>query len=331
MPRVSVILPVCRAEQYIEDCIQSILNQTFRDFELIIVTNGSDEQTLFKIDHFRNDRIRRIDFEKADLVKAVNTGIASSKGEFIARMDADDIMTLNRLGLQMKFLNEKPNFDVVSGKVLYEGDKNKNKGYYLHVEWLNQLKTHSDIYLNRFVDSPVANPSLMMRKKIFDQFGLFENGDFPEDYEMVLRWLDSGVRIGKVYEPVLHWRDHARRLTRNDNRYSQDAFYRIKARYFSTWFHRSKKAGDSVLIWGTGKSVWEKSRFLKDRGIEVLGYIDVKNNKSVFKEKPIFHYSSIPANQFILSYVSDREGRQEIYNYLLKNGFDPGEDFYMMS
>ncbi len=330
MPEVSIILPVWNAEEYIQECINSILNQSYQNFELIIVTNGSNVPTLQAIEQIKDKRIIRFHFDQPDLIKAVNKAITESSGRYISRIDSDDIMTLHRLQLQVDFLKQNPDFAIVSGEIQYLGDQLKNRGYFLHVNWLNQLKTHEDIFLNRFVDSPVANPSLMVRKEVFERFGLYKDGPFPEDYEIVLRWLENNMKIGKIPEDVLQWRDHSGRLTRNNDRYSVESFYKIKAKYFTKWFLKHFPSKNEILVWGTGKSVRRKSRYLSDHGLKIAGYIDVKPHPSS-NQTPVYHYLSIPKNIFILSFVSDRKGRVEIFNFLTKNGYQPGIDFYMMS
>ena len=330
-PEVSVILPVYKADKFIKKCIQSILRQSFENFELIIVTNGSNKVTISEIETFSNPRIIRYNLDYPNLVEAVNLAISNSNGKYIARIDADDRMPPNRLEIQKHFLDQNPDYDVVSGLVHYDGDRKKYYGYYYHVKWLNQLKNHENIFLNRFVDSPVSNPSLMMRKILFDQFGLYRQGNFPEDYEMILRWLEKGIKIGKVDQKVLYWRDHPDRLTRNNENYNQDAFYRIKTQYFAQWMENSKWTEKEVLIWGTGKSVYEKSKYLTDHGIKIGGYIDIKKTLKIFKEAPVYYYNFFPENLMILSYVSDRKGRQLIHNFLIRSGYREGDDFYMMS
>src|SRR5690606_5243135 len=155
---------------------------------------------------------------------------------YIARMDADDYAHPERLERQVAFLKKYDGYDAVSCLVEYQGDFLQNYGYYLHVEWLNSLVNNTEIYENRFVDLPVAHPSLMAKKEIFNRYGLYRKGNFPEDYDLVLRWLESGVKIGKVNSLLLRWRDHPSRLSRNHDAYSQEAFYRLKTEYFARWF-----------------------------------------------------------------------------------------------
>lgn len=331
MPLVSVVLPVYKAENFIENAVKSILDQTLAGLELIVVTNGSNARTLEKVNSLSDERVRIFHLRHPDIVAALNKGLAEAKGKYIARMDADDYATPERLEKQVAFLEDNGEYDVVSCKVRYQGDQEKHLGYYLYVEWINQLSDHNDIYENRFVDSPVAHPSLLVRKSLFEKYGHYKKGDFPEDYELVLRWLDIGVKIGKTDEMLLHWRDHAERLSRNNNAYSTDAFYELKTKYFAKWFKKNCPGATHVLVWGAGKSVRLKSRFLGKHDIQIAGYIDVKETHAGNDGPTVYHFSSFPADIFVLSYVGDRKGRKEIFDYLVKKGLKQGKNFYMMA
>jgi glycosyltransferase involved in cell wall biosynthesis len=330
MPAISVVLPVFKADLYIEECTGSILTQSFSDFELVIIVNGNHQPTINKIKFFNDPRIQIHFLEKADIVAAVNYAIQVSGGNFIARMDADDIMPIDRLKDQFQYLMRNEECDVVSGKVTFLGDKERNQGYFRHVAWLNELQSHRDIYLNRFVDSPVANPSLMIRKELFGKFGLYKSGGFPEDYEMILRWLGNNVQFGKTESEALKWRDHEERATRNHPMYRSEAFLKIKALYFSQWF-KQNKINKEILIWGNGRIVRNKVSFLEAEGIVVFGYIDVVKPTPSNLNPPVYHYLEIPKDKFILSFVGDRKGRLEILHFLEENGYENGKDFYLMN
>ena len=101
--------------------------------------------------------------------------------------------------------------------------------------WTNGLLTHEEIALARFVESPLAHPSVMFRRSLVERWGGYAEGAFPEDYELWLRWLDAGVRMEKLADPLLIWNDSPTRLSRRDPRYAAEAFYRVKARYLARW------------------------------------------------------------------------------------------------
>ena len=332
-PEISVILPFRNASSTIQRAIDSILSQTYKNFELILINDGSDDNPIDILSEYNDPRIKTIDLPTSGIVFSLNQGINISRGKYIARMDADDYAYPDRLELQYKFLKENRKIGVVSGTVTYSGERYKNLGYALYVDWINSLKTPDQIYFNRFVESPVCHPSVMIRKKLFDEYGLYKVGSFPEDYELWLRFMDQGVQFSKVDEVILDWYDDENRLSRNHTNYDPAAFFDIKTKYFFKWYRKTFEFNPRpILIWGTGKSVIEKSKHLEDYNLEIVGYVDVIRKKDhSINGKPVFFYEDIPEGVFLLSYVSDRKGRQMIHEFLLKNNYEEGKDFYMMS
>lgn len=332
MDLVSVVLPFRDAANTLKRAIDSILDQDYRNFELIVINDGSTDESAELLDKYNDDRIKRIDLAPSGIVTALNEGLYASQGKYIARMDADDWSHPSRLGKQVRFLEKHPDIGIAATKVQYKGNIDENFGYYHYVEWTNSLLSHEEIFINRFVESPVSHPSVMIRHEILKKYGNYAEGEFPEDYELWLRLMAKGVKIGKVNEFLLDWYDDQNRLSRRHRKYSSDAFYEIKSKYFAKWLTSFFKSPPPILIWGTGKAVIQKSNWLEETGIEIDGYIDVVDKKDYWvRNKPVFYYEDLPRKVLILSYVSDREGRIQIHDYLIKNGYREGYDFLMMA
>lgn len=328
-PLISVILPVFNSEETISRSINSILDQTFPNFELIIVNNGSSDQTKNRILEFKDSRICHLELPHPNLVTALNFGVEQAKGAFIARMDADDYSYSNRFEIQIALLQQNPNVGLVSGKVNYVGDAKKNEGYFRYVDWANSILNGKEIYLSRFQESTLPHPSIMFRKSVGQKHGFYEEGDFPEDFELWNRWLDAGVRMSKVDEIVLDWHDSPSRLSRVNSMYKSEKFSAIKAKYFIKWFERKfESRSPDVYIWGTGSSVRKKIKPLEELGLQISKFIDVKRSQSL--NSIYYRDLKFDFKTFILSYVSDRKGKLEIRNYMNKLGFTEGENYYMM-
>ncbi len=324
---VSVVIPFFNAPR-LSLAIESILHQSYTDFELLLVNNNSDDDILEVAERYaaKDNRIQVLHESQQGVVFAMNKGIMHSKGAFIMRMDADDISYPDRITNQVEAFDSDPFLQVISGLITYEGSQ-ENEGFRMYVEWLNYIKTDEEIKLNRFVEFPLANPSIIYKKEVFQAYGLFEDGDFPEDYEYFLRLCSKNVVMGKVNRQVLKWHDSNQRLTRTDPRYSHDSFYKIKARYLADWLAISNPFHPKVLIWGEGRLSRKRSNHLKDYGIEIQGYIDV------IRKPDVIHYKSIPDPKscFIVSYVAYRGARDEIRNYLLSKGYKEGANFILAS
>lgn len=323
---VSVILPFYHSPN-LKIAIESIIAQTYQHFELILVNNNGPKEMLHVAEEFlSNPGVSIHEEHRQGVVFAMNKGIAIARGSYIMRMDADDYSFPDRIEKQLEAFKKNTDLGVVSGSVEYAGHE-KNEGFRLYVDWLNSIHSDEEIRLNQFVELPMANPSLMFRKEIFERFGLFEEGDFPEDYEYFLRLRQHGVRMDKVDSTVLKWVDSKSRLTRTDSRYSPDAFFRIKARYLAEWLKKHNPHHPFVLIWGGGRLSRRRSNYLTEYGIRIQGYIDVADRQNVI------HYENIPNKEscFIISYVANRGAREEIRSFLVAKGMQEGSQFIMAS
>jgi glycosyltransferase involved in cell wall biosynthesis len=332
-PAVSFVLPVRNAAGSVARAVANVRAQTRRDWELIVVDDGSTDGT--------HDGLRRVAAEDArirllvqparGLVAALNAGLAAGRGRFIARMDADDECHPERLSAQVEFLERNPELGLASCLVGFGGDRAARAGYALHVDWLNSLVTPEQIALNRFVESPLAHPSVMFRRELVERHGGYREGDFPEDYELWLRWLEAGVRMAKVPRGLLTWHDSPGRLSRIDPRYDPEAFFRVKAAYLAR--HLIRQGRREAWIWGAGRPTRKRAAHLVAHGLRIAGYIDIdarKTGKTV-GGVPVIPPEGLPPPGlvFVLGYVGKRGARDDIRGRLARRGWVEGRDYLM--
>ncbi|MFW5894067.1 MAG: glycosyltransferase family 2 protein, partial [Verrucomicrobiota bacterium] len=276
-PQVSVILPVRNGAATIEAAIASLQNQTFPHFEVIAVNDGSRDDTseiLHRIAQ-RDPRIRPLAQPPKGIVPALLTGLEHARADIIARMDADDWCAPHRLERQLDYLAMHPSVGVVGSLVEFGGDRERQAGYAAYVDWLNSMVTAEEIQCNRFVESPLAHPSVLFRRRCLEIGGTYRDGAFPEDYELWLRWLEAGIRMAKVPEPLLTWNDPPGRLSRTNKRYSMTAFYKCKAEYLARWLARNNPLHPGIHVWGSGRLTRKRAELLVALGIRIDGYIDL--------------------------------------------------------
>lgn len=333
MPTISVILPVRNAVTTIARAVASVQAQTHGDWELIAVDDGSTDGTREWLRRAAESdpRIRVVEQPAHGLVSALNAGLAVARGRFIARMDADDECHSERLAAQADWLETNQETGLVSCLVGYGGDRAANAGYALHVDWLNSLVTPEQIALNRFVEAPLAHPSVMFRHELVERHGGYREGDFPEDYELWLRWLDAGVAMAKVPRELLTWHDTPGRLSRTDPRYDPEAFFRVKAEYVAR--HLGRNGHREVWIWGAGRPTRKRVAHLAVHGVRIAGYIDVdvKKTGKMVGGVPVIGPEGLPppGNRLVLGYVSSRGARELIRAELTRRGYVEGRDFLM--
>jgi glycosyltransferase involved in cell wall biosynthesis len=334
-PVISVLLPVRNAAACVADAIRSILSQSFAQFELLVVENGSTDGTRDVLqDCVRRDaRIRVRYLPEPDLVRALNYGLSMARGSLIARMDADDLSHPERFALQLRHLEHRNETGLVSCLVRHTGHPTAQEGYASYVDWVNSLRTHEQISLHRFVESPLVHPSVLFRRELAERFGAWRRGQFPEDYELWLRWLEAGVRMEKLEEVLLDWSDPADRLSRTDARYSRRAFFHCKAAYLQRWLETAPIGNRSLLFWGAGRETRRRLRKLQELGVRAAGWIDVDSRKwgNHIAGLPVYSPSQLPTHEecFVVSAVSNRGARDEIAQDLDSRGFVAGQDYVL--
>lgn len=319
---ISVVLPAYRAEATLGAAVASILAQTDPDFELIVVDDGMGGIVA------TDPRMRVIAFpENRGIVAALSAGLAAARGDYVARMDADDVARPTRLAKQRAMLDARPDLGLVGCLVEHEGAAGDTRGFGHYVAWLNSLVEPEAIALGAFVESPFAHPSVMFRRSLVDAYGGYRAGDFPEDYELWLRWLAAGVRMGKVPEVLLTWHDGPGRLSRTDPRCGIDAIYRTKAPYLAAWLR--DRGHREIVLWGAGKTSRQRAAWLEAEGIRIVGFIDVDPRRTHSRELPITYCEALggPAGPFVVSYAGKRGGAAIVRACLGPRGWVEGRDY----
>jgi glycosyltransferase involved in cell wall biosynthesis len=334
-PAVSVLLPVRDGGATIDACVESIRTQTDPGWELIAVDDGSQDDSLARLRaHAATDaRIHVIATAPRGLVTALNTGLDHARGRFIARMDADDVARPERLARQRQHLESHPLLGLVATRVVFDGDRNSGAGYARYVDWTNEVLTHEQIRLASFVESPFAHPSVMFRADVAERCGRYADGVFPEDYELWLRWLDAGVRMEKLPDALLVWRDSPARLSRRDPRYAAEAFDELRTHYLARWLAGANPHHPDIVIWGAGRVSRRRAARLRAHGVRVTGWVDIDPRKigRAHGGAEVVAPDALPApgRCFVVSCVGSHDARDLIAGHLARRGYRPGTDYIL--
>jgi glycosyltransferase involved in cell wall biosynthesis len=302
---------------------------------VVVVDDGSTDESLTKIKRWseQDERIQCYQQPPLGLVPALNKGMALAKGEYIARMDADDIMLENRLQAQVAYLNQHPHIALIATQVELFPNHLVTPAYQEYIRWQNQCLTSQDIVDEIYVESPVAHPSVMMRREACIKLGGYRQGDFPEDYDLWLRMISHGMHLAKIPQVLLKWRDYGHRTSRIDNRYHKHKFDQLRA------LHIAKDprihTGRPLILWGAGR----KTRKRVDlAGIKPALWVDVDTKKigKTYLGATVKHYGWLGENSsqqlkpFVLSYVNNHGVRNMIAKELQSYGFKRGDDYLMI-
>lgn len=211
MPKISVVMPVYNTkEEWLREAIESILNQSYKDFEFIIIDDGSDKSIEPVVNSYNDDRIVFIRQNNQGIARSLNSGFKIAKGEYIARMDSDDISMPERFEKQVTFLDNNPQITVLGSwfetfpkKEVYKHPKNPK-------------------YLDFLKYCCIAHPSVMLRRSVFEKFNLTYNPNYKcEDYELWSR----AVRILDFYnlqEVLLKYRVHSSNASKTNPDFDAD-------------------------------------------------------------------------------------------------------------
>ena len=221
IPKISVIMPAYNAEKYISEAIESILNQTFTDFEFIIINDGSKDDTAKIVKDYaeKDKRIKFIDNkENQGIVVVLNQGLSLACGEYIARMDSDDISHQDRFEKQVAYMDTHSECGVLSTAYHMFGSADKTV---IHPEYVGLLTLAKGCY--------VAHPAVMVRKNILDKYELAYSQDFKfvEDYELWSRVI-MFTEIHNLTEVLLEYRWHGGNISIEHSKRQSELTKRIK-------------------------------------------------------------------------------------------------------
>ena len=191
MPEITILMPVRNGEKYIKESIDSILKQTFTDFELLIMDDGSTDRTVERIERYTGERIRLIR-RKHNFIRNLNEGLELALGAYIARMDADDIMHTERLRIQLKRMKKNPNITVCGtwAKIFSDKGNERNVFHFGH-----EIICEPVLELLKY--NMLLHPSVMVKKEfLFNHHIKYQNYPYVEDYKL---WFDIAKAGGILF------------------------------------------------------------------------------------------------------------------------------------
>ncbi|MCT4533738.1 glycosyltransferase [Halodesulfovibrio sp.] len=335
-PSVSVVMPVYNGANTLSTAVDSILAQTFTDFEFIIVDDGSTDSTLEIIQEYiaHDERVRGFTIPHSGVATAANAGLSKVRARLIARMDADDYSLPERLAQQVAYLHGHPEIGLVGTRVTFGGDRNTAGGYARYVDWTNTLLTPDDISIRRFQEAPFAHPSTMYRTELIERFGGYRTGNLPEDYELWLRWMSLGVKAAKLPQELVVWNDPPNRLSRIGEQCSVDNFYKMKSPYLADWLHNNVAPDKKIYIIGAGKSSRQRALLLEQYGVVISGWIDVDPKKigNLVHGKRVTGRETLEQeNCFAVAYLAGHDANEQLEEFMQAKGFTLGTDYILAS
>lgn len=329
-PLVSILIPFKNTVDFIEECLQSICLQTYDNWELIAVNDHSTDQSknLVTTYHNSDSRIQVLDNTGVGIIPALQTGYKQSKGQFITRMDSDDIMTPNKLMVMVNSLQKHRPGHLAVGQVKYFSASGISDGYSRYEKWLNELTMNGTNYSEIYKECVIPSPCWMAYREDLDLCGAFESNRYPEDYDLAFRFYAYGLKCIPSSEILHHWRDYDHRTSRTSTHYAENYFLDIKLHYFLKLHHCKSRP---LVVWGAGTKGKSIAKSLIEKKVDFYWVCD--NPKKIGKDiygKQMLHYATLTEftrPQLIIT-VANRDAQKMIYKFLLELKQENMKDYF---
>ncbi|MDO7172825.1 glycosyltransferase family 2 protein [Mariniflexile sp. AS56] len=328
-PLISILTPFKNTEAYLKDCIESILRQTYTNWELIIVDDGSTDSSYDIVNAFaENDtRISLLKNKGSGIIDALQAAFNQSKGAFITRMDSDDIMMPNKLEVLLNNLLNHGEKHVAVGLVQYFSALGVGPGYKSYETWLNNLTKTGTNYSEIYKECVIPSPCWMIHRTNLIACDAFNPHLYPEDYDLTFRFYKHQFKCIPC-DVVLHqWRDYSTRTSRTHIHYAQNHFTELKLRHFLDIDYNIEK---TITIWGAGTKGKLMASLLIEKDIPFEWICDnpKKIGKAIYGKtlKNFKALSNIKNPQSLIT-VANKTAQKEIRAYLKSLQMEPLKDY----
>lgn len=265
---ISVCMPMYNASRYLRECIDSILSQTFTDFELLIVDDGSEDDSIAIVESYTDPRIRLIR-NRHDYIGSLNLLLKEARGKYIARMDADDVMLPYRLKAQWGYMEKHPHVGILGGGMLQFGDANKRVVSLPKVSILDMIESCC-----------IAHPTTFIRVSILQKYNIYyeEEYKYAEDYRMWMTLLKKGVEFRNLTATLIKYRISQEQVSSKHSIKQSNLTKRIKSEAFQWVLDQIEAAkNEEVYIPKSSNKLTVVIPFLNE-GIEVINTVrNVRN------------------------------------------------------
>ncbi len=277
-PDVSVLLPVRDAAAHLPECIDSLRSQTFGDFEVLAVDDGSTDGSVDILSRWAKEdsRVEVTSQPALGITAALEAGRMRARGRYLARMDADDVAEATRFEEQRALLESNPELAACGAGVRYFPREELRDGGLRYEAWLNDMRTPADVERNLFVECPLAHPTFFLRSSAVSAVGGYVDRGWPEDYDLLMRLWQSGEALGVVGRVLLHWREGEDRASRRQGAYAPEAFRRCKVHYLLSTLARDR---EGVVVWGAGPLGKAFAQEVQRQGGTVRAFVDLDERK----------------------------------------------------
>ena len=327
---ISILIPFKNTALFLPECINSIIEQTYTNWEVIAVNDGSTDQSYAIMEAYskKDSRIILLESTGVGIIDALKTAYKKASGTFVSRMDSDDIMTPNKLAVMRALLKKEGPNTIAIGQVKYFSDRGISNGYARYEKWLNNLTALGSNYSEIYKECVIPSPAWMCYRKDLDKVGAFNPNTYPEDYDLTFRFYKAGIKCLACNQILHHWRDYDYRTSRTSEHYAQNYFLDLKLNYFLELEYNPKRP---LIIWGAGFKGKKIAKGLLEKKIPFYWICDnpKKIGKHIYEQEmlPFSYLASQTDFQSIVT-VANETAQSEIRTYFASLGKKSMLDYY---
>lgn len=331
LPLVSIIMAVKDTEPYLPACIDSIINQTYQNWELIAVNDHSTDRTPEILEEYAQKDLRvRVFHSKGNLlIPALQEGQKHVRGTLINRMDSDDKMPDYKLQVLVDKWSKYGKGTVIAGGTEHFVDEGEvGDGFRRYEKWLNDVAKNGRHYEEIYKECVIPSHSWMIHREDFEAVGAFSPEVYPEDYDLCFRFYSAGLNVVGIDTVLHYWRDRSNRISRTWDCYKDNRYFDLKLRYF---YQLDRDESRPLLLWGAGKNGKDMAKLLIEKNDQFHWVCD--NKKKIGKhiyDVLMEHYNIIPTldNPQIMIVVTSSDDKAVIKKQLEEYGKIPVKDYW---
>ncbi len=327
---VSILTPFKNTAQFLPECLNSIIDQSHTHWELLIIDDHSTDHSHELVESYakKDSRIRLFKNTGYGIIEALRFAFKQSKGEFITRMDSDDVMHPKKLELMLKDLQSHGRQHVALGLVKYFSNEGISDGYSRYETWLNELIKQGVNYSEIYKECVIPSPCWMIHREDLIACDAFNPNRYPEDYDLTFRFYKHQYHCISSNHLLHFWRDYQTRTSRTHIHYAQNYFLEIKMHYF---LELDYDASRILTVWGAGTKGKTIAKQLKKKKIPFIWICD--NQKKLgkriygFKLHNFDYLNQLKRPQSIVT-VANEKAQLEIKAYFTSQKMQSMKDYF---
>jgi len=263
-PLVSIIMAVKDTEPYLADCLDSILAQTYQEWELIAINDHSSDRSPEILYEYgaKDERIMVFHSIRRRLIPTLKEGYKYAHGDLINRMDSDDKMPPDKLEVLVNEWQKYGKGHVIAGGTEHFVDQGEvGDGFRRYENWLNEVARTSSHYQQIYQECVIPSHSWIIHKEDLDAVDAFNPEVYPEDYDLCFRFYQKKLKVVGLDKVLHYWRDRSDRISRTWDEYKDNRYFEMKVRYF---FKLDRDRTRPLVLWGAGSNGKDLAKLLLD-------------------------------------------------------------------